>query len=334
MFSINFWERHFILRFGTRFYDNIYMGEQPMKILLVDIDSKIPNLALAKLRVHHERLGDKVFQRKDGSLLPFLDAYDKVYVSCVFDYNKHQCRKWEGLAEIGGSGYSLEKCLPAKIEKIRPKINLGFTTRGCVRKCSFCIVPKKEGAIHIVGNVYDLWDGESKSVKILDNNILGVPEHFFEICDQLKKEGLKVDFNGGFDHRLLSDAICREMLTLRLINKPTSRLRLAFDHISYMKSVKKALKMLQKCGLKEWQTRWYIYIGVNDTVENVLERIDVIREAKQLVFVMRDRKVQTNSDFKNIYSWGCNVWAYCKISYLEYVQNKQHSKKDKRSKLF
>jgi len=301
-----------------------------MKILLVNVDSKIPNLALEKLRVYHEQRGDKVYQIKDRSLLPFIDVYDKIYVSCVFDYNKHRCRKWESIAEIGGSGYSLKKCLPSKIERIKPKINFGFTTRGCIRNCSFCIVPEKEGKIYIVGDVYDLWDGQSEDVVIMDNNILAAPEHFFKISDQLKKENLRVDFNQGLDHRLLTDEICKELLSLHHVVK----IRFAFDHISYKKSVEKALNMLKKNGLKDWQTRWYVYVSVDDTKETVLKRVNILRDAKQLVFVMRDRKVQNNLEFKKIYSWSCNVWAYAVTPYLEYIENKQQYTKDNRPKLF
>ena len=114
-----------------------------MRILLVNVDSVIPNLALEKLRIYYERQGDKVTLIKDETLLPFIDAYEQIYVSCVFDYNKHRCRKWRGLADIGGSGYSLKKQLPVEIEKIKPKINIGFATRGCIRNSYFYIVPKK-----------------------------------------------------------------------------------------------------------------------------------------------------------------------------------------------
>jgi len=68
-----------------------------MKILLVDVDSKIPNLALMKLSTYHKQLGDSVEIIKLG--LPgyphnrkfkSVDAkgFDKVYVSSVFTVNQ------------------------------------------------------------------------------------------------------------------------------------------------------------------------------------------------------------------------------------------------------
>ena len=273
-----------------------------MRILLVNVDSVIPNLALEKLRIYYERQGDKVTLIKDETLLPFVDAYEQIYVSCVFDYNKHRCRKWRGLADIGGSGYSLKKHLPAVIEKIKPKINLGFATRGCIRNCYFCIVPEKEGKIHIVGDIYDLWDGKGKDIILLDNNTLAIPKHFFKISKQLKKENLKVDFNQGLDHRLLTNKICKELFSLKHFRE----IRFAFDHISYKKSVLKALTLLRKNGLKDWQTRWYIYVGIKDNIDTVLQRINILRNAKQLVYLMRDKAVQNNPEYaRDLLVW-CN----------------------------
>jgi len=291
-----------------------------MRILLVDVDSVIPNIALQKLQFYYKKRGDKVIQIKDKSVLPlFVNDYDKIYVSCIFDYNKHFCRKWEGIAEIGGSGYNITKKLPLKIERIKPRKNIGFTTRGCVRDCSWCIVQQKEGQCQITGDIYDIWDGKAKIITLLDNNILGLPEQFFKITKQIKKEKLRVDFNSGFDHRLLTNKICKEIFTLQYwadwggSRKPsTAKIRFAFDHISYKKSVLKALEILQKNGLKKWQTRWYIYVGITDSVETVLTRINILRDADQLVFVMldRDKKVQDNLEFKRIYSWACHIPLY------------------------
>lgn len=274
-----------------------------MKILLVNVDSVIPNLALEKIRIHHESKGHTVFEMKDqkAKTLPLLKSYDKIYVSCVFDYNKHFCKKWEGIAEIGGSGYSLSITLPPNIDKIKPHINLGFTTRGCIRKCYFCIVPKKEGLIKPVGDIYDLWDGKGKTIIVMDNNIFAAPEHFFKISKQLKEEKLIVDFNQGLDFRLLTDEICKELFSLR----HKTEIRFAFDDLSYKKPVLKALKMLKKNGLKNWGSRWYVYVSVKDTLDTVLERCNILRDEKQLVYLMRDRAVIHKPEFKKILQW-CN----------------------------
>jgi len=140
-----------------------------MNILLIDIDSTIPNLALKKIEAYHLSVGDTIHWN-----MPLMrHAVDKIYVSCIFTKNKELADEWaEYGAEVGGTGYDLKIKLPKHIEEMPLRINWGFTTRGCIRKCSFCFVPEKEGLIYAVGDLYDVWDGISKEVVLMDNNIL------------------------------------------------------------------------------------------------------------------------------------------------------------------
>jgi len=294
-----------------------------MRVLLVDVDSKIPNLALHKIKAFHRAQGDEIHMQGGNYPIPLLlDNYSKIYVSCVFSWNKLQCDEWEGLAEIGGSGYSLEKVLPPEIEVMKPKINLGFVTRGCIRKCSFCVVPQKEGKIKEVADIYDVWDGKAKAITLMDNNILALPKTFFKICKQLKKENLEVDFNQGLDHRLLTDEICQELFSLKIRPEAGNKLRFAFDDVAYEKTVLKALKILKKNGLKNWQTRWYVYVGVKDTLETVLHRVNLLRDWKQAAFVMRDRdeRVQKCKEFMQVYRWSGDISVFSCVTFPEFVQ--------------
>ncbi|MHB1275787.1 MAG: hypothetical protein ACYC0D_07845, partial [Candidatus Humimicrobiaceae bacterium] len=262
-----------------------------MKILLIDIDSKIPNLALKKIEKYHIDKGDEVV----WNFPLYRQKADKVYVSCVFTKNSNRCFDYEDDPKclIGGSGYDLSIKLPEEIGVIKPHINLGFTTRGCIRKCDFCIVPKKEGKIRIEADIYDLWDGKSKKIILLDNNILALPRHFETICNQLTKEGLKVDFNQGLDHRLLTPVICKKLLSLKHLQE----IRFAFDHINYKPKVLKALKMLKECGLKDWRSRWYVYIGIKDTFETVFERLMILKEHHQCAYIMRDASIYYKTEY-------------------------------------
>lgn len=304
-----------------------------MNILLVDVDTIIPNLALCKLKKYYEDQGHTVALIKDNkSVLPLnLEDYDKIYVSCIFDYHKNQCKKWEGIAEIGGSGYSIEKKLPDEIENVKPRINQGFTMRGCCRACEFCIVNRKEGKPKIIGDIYDIWDGESPDLVIMDNNILSIPSHFKKIAKQCRKEKLTVDFNSGFDFRLLTDDICQDMFSVK---QYCGNVKLAFDHISYRRGVLKALKMLRKNGLKDWCSRWYVYVGTYDTFETVIQRVNLLREHKQLAFVMRDRKVAAKSyplwkEFHELYCYSSSPQIFCTTPYYPGVMKNKSAKKHK-----
>lgn len=269
----------------------------------------MPNLALKKIEKFYLDNNDKVTW--DFPLMRHL--VDKIYVSCVFDWNKKFCREWEGIAEIGGSGYDLRKKLPPEIEKVKPKINIGFTTRGCIRNCYFCIVSAKEGKIRVEGDIYDIWDSKSKQITLLDNNILALPKHFELVCSQIRKENLIVDFNQGLDHRLLTKSLCKTLLSIK--NK---ELRFAFDDIRYKPTVLRAISILKDCGVSNWATRWYLYVGEKDTFETVYERMKILQENKQGVYVMRDRKVYNKPEYIALASWGNTMGAF-KMASLEEV---------------
>jgi hypothetical protein len=65
--------------------------------------------------------------------------------------------------EIGGSGYSISKRLPDEVEACFPDYGvyghtlyaLGFLTRGCNKRCAFCIVPAKEGRLKLQTASFD-----------------------------------------------------------------------------------------------------------------------------------------------------------------------------------
>jgi len=205
---------------------------------------------------------------------------DKIYVSCIYDWNINKCNEWNGKAEIGGTGYNIQKQLPPEIENVKPRINLGFTTRGCIRNCPFCVVPKKEGKIRIVGDLLDLWDGKEKEVIILDNNILAVPRHFELICKQAKENKIRVDFNQGLDIRLLTKDIAK---LLRLISH--YEYRFAFDNMEDESAVEQGIKTLKEVGIN--RSSFYVLVGFNTTPEQDLYRLNFLRNRKQNAYVQR-----------------------------------------------
>jgi len=276
-----------------------------MKILLIDIDSTITNLALKKIEKYHKDKGDNVLWDKPE----MKDMVDKIYVSCIFDYDKDKCKEWEGFGEIGGSGYSLKKVLPREIESVKPRINLGFITRGCIRKCPWCIVPKKEGYIRIVGDLLDLWDGKSKDIKILDNNILALPKHFELICKQARKNKIRVDFNQGLDHRLLTQEIVNSMKSISHIEY-----RLAFDHPAYLSSVNRAITLLQKNKIN--RCMWYVLVGFNTTFQEDLQRVQYLRSRNQNGYIMRYKKERI---YIPLAKWVNQPWIFRGMTWKQFM---------------
>jgi len=250
-------------------------GKEDMKVLIIDIDSKIPNLALKKIEKYHLDKGDGVIWH--NKLL--YGQVEKTYVSVIFKQNRWKAEQFNNAVK-GGSGWDLVTKLPPEIDKIKPHINLGFTTRGCFRKCPFCIVWEKEGELKIEGDLLDLWDGKSRNVVLLDNNILGIREQFLLVCKQARENKIRVDFNQGLDHRLLTKDIVKELKSISHIEY-----RFAFDHPSSFSSVERAIDLLQKEGIN--RCSWYVLVGFNTTLEEDIKRLNYLRERNQNAYVQR-----------------------------------------------
>ncbi len=282
---------------------------EEMKIQLIDIDSTIPNLALHKIERYHLDRGDEVLWN-----FPLLQC-DQTYVSCIYTKNAHLAEQWASQAIIGGSGYDLKMVLPPEIEAVKPKINLGFTTRGCIRKCKFCIVPEKEGPIRAVGDLLDLWDGKSRDIILLDNNILALLEHFKLICQQAIKSRIRLDFNQGLDHRLLTNEIAD------LLHKiPHVEYKFAFDHPSYLPTIQKALSILKNHGINK--TTWYVLVGFDTTFKEDLDRLYYLKTNKQNAFVQRYETCYYQKKYIQLARWANQHHIFAKKTFEEFLRTR------------
>jgi len=288
------------------------------RILIIDIDSKIKNLALYKIAKYHEERKYEVIWNYPLAK----DSVEFIYVSCIFTKNKDKCRPWEECGrpvEIGGTGYDITRTLPKDIEQIKPRINLGFTTRGCIRKCEFCVVPKKEGQIHAVGDLLDLWDGESKDIVLMDNNILALPDHFRLVCQQARDNRIRVDFNQGLDHRLLNDDAVRELKSIRHIEY-----RFAFDHPSYKKTVSRAIEMLRSGGIR--RCSWYVLVGFNTTIEEDVDRLMYLRSMNQNAYVQRYETCYSKPEYISMARWANQHHLFQALTWDEFKKKEQEYK--------
>jgi len=242
-----------------------------MIVGLVNLDSKLPNIALEKIKMYYKN--DALYTEPIETIV-----CDRVYCSSIFTFTdkSYVSPKWI----CGGTGFNLTTKLPPEIECMKPKINYGVTTRGCIRKCPFCVVPEKEGNIYITGDIYDIWDGKSKNICLYDNNILALPEHFIMICNQIKKEKIRIDFNQGLDHRLLTDEICKYLKSIS-----HKDYHFAFDNIKYEKTVRKAIELLKLNGIN--RSTWYTLVGYDSCFEEDLYRVELLKSLNQNAFIQR-----------------------------------------------
>lgn len=263
-----------------------------MNVALIDVDNKIPNLALMKLSAHHKAKGDHV-----EFFTPLFSMPDLAYVAKVFT-DTPDYEYWPDCEIIkGGSGYDMKTELPPEIEALCPDYSLygidyamGFTTRGCIRNCPFCIVPIKEGHIRAVADIYDFWSGQ-KNLMLMDNNLTAEPGHFRRILGQLIKEGIHTSFSQGLDIRLIDDE--KAALLARVKLWKDKRIRFAFDDTKDEAAVRRGIDCLLRAGIIPRNLSFYVLIGFDSTPEEDLYRVELLRSYGITPFAMpynrRDR---------------------------------------------
>jgi hypothetical protein len=241
-----------------------------VRVALVDADwngGRFPNLALMKLSAWHKSRGD------DVSLVTPIEAaapsWGKVYVSKIFTFTPMPPLP-DG-AEAGGSGVSLARRLPEDVEHVCPdyelyslSFSLGFLTRGCPRRCPWCVVPEKEGGIRAHADFQEFV--RHKDVVLLDNNILASP-HGTRQLEGMAAQGLRVDVTQGLDARLVGEAEARLLAKVRWL-KP---IRLACDSADMIPFVERAAGLLRKHGATPKD--YSVYVLVGDDVGDALERV-------------------------------------------------------------
>ncbi len=150
-----------------------------------------------------------------------------------------------------------------------------FTSRGCIRRCEFCAVPKIEGAL------VELAEWEVKPI-LCDNNLLACSrEHFDKVIDSLKSL-TEVDFNQGLDARLLTDYHAHRLAELDL-----KVVRLAWDHTASEPWVMQALEVLRVVGIPKMKIRVYVLLNHKDTPEDALYRLQTLKDWGVRPFPMR-----------------------------------------------
>ena len=216
-----------------------------------------------------------------GGLLEWSDD-GRSFISVVFSWQKqdaYQRAAWlraEGNdVWVGGPAVYTDPWFFEEIAFVSPPLREGvlwrhnpdatFTTRGCIRECPFCIVPKIEPD-------YEELSGWVPRSIVCDNNILASSKrHFDDVIDKLKPLE-DVDFNQGLDARLLTKDHAERLRELDM-----KVVRLAWDSIGLESQWMKAFEILRDVGFALDKIKTYVLIGFNDTPEDALYRLETVR---------------------------------------------------------
>lgn len=252
-----------------------------MNIGLLDIDGhNFPNFALMKISAYHKAKGDSC-----GWAFPLMaPEYDRIYKSKIFTFTPDEGTAWPCEVVKGGTGYDISSKLPPEIEVSRlmdyslyPQFDFSiqFFSRGCIRKCPFCLVRQKEGLIHAVEPVE--LNPTGKHIEVLDNNFFANPEWRFAV-DYLLNTGQKINLH-GVDIRIMDEEQAFYLNKLRLWR----RIHIAWDlpEIDLTDKIKEVVRYI-----KPWKIMCYVLVGFNSTIEQDLYRIERLREFGITPFVM------------------------------------------------
>jgi len=314
------------------------------KILLIDADSTIPNLALMKLSAYYRAKGYMIDLMKLN--LPYYPnkkkrhhaisnlGYDKIFCSVIFEGNLPYIHGDNII--FGGTGVDLTTELEPEIENLQPDYTIypendtsyGFITRGCIRNCYFCKVPKKEGHIRQVNKPTDII--QHKKVKFMDNNILALPNHC-EILEELAYLKVNCQFNQGLDIRLLTKE-SSELLSA--MNYLGGRYTFAFDDRKHIKIIEKQMQLLS--WRRPWEIRLFCYIHPTMPIEDTLFRLDWMKKNKCLPYVMRDISCW-DSEYSHFYislaNWCNHVHLWTSMPFEDFVIKKnpqlKHTERNK-----
>lgn len=306
---------------------------------LIDIDSKIPNLALMKLSSFYKSHGEQVEFVRDGS------QYEKIYASAIFTRSAGMCEKLLEMhgdkIEIGGTGWDLHKDLPPEIEQMKPDYDLysveeiaarmkgigtkehklkkateiinagmGFTSRGCIRNCGFCFVPKKEGTFRDVAEIKDLINPRSNVLILHDNNLTADP-YCIDKLHEIRDRSLIVDINQGCDVRLVNDDIAKALSEIKHLRS----IHYAWDLMGFEKQVMSGIRTLSKY-IKPYRHMCFMLVGFNTSFEEDMYRFRRLTELKVDPFVMIYNQIP-NIRLKHFARW-VNSRIYKSCTWNEY----------------
>ena len=288
----------------------------PLRVLLVEPEYKLkyPPLGLMKISTYHKRRDDEVLFYKGTSPEIRDRGWDIIYIATMFTYQWrgvidtvrfYQRQKGAARIVVGGILASL---LPDELEAetgIRPHVGLwddvdrlppdyslfegsdqygvadasiAYTTRGCIRRCAFCAVPRLEPGFVPYIPLSPQIESSKKDLILLDNNVLASSE-FSRIIDDIRKAGFErgakfngklrhVDFNQGVDARLLSEDHMRLLSTIAI-----HPLRIAFDHIDLKDTYIRKIRLAHKHGIGRLSN--YVLYNFKDTPEGFYKRLRI-----------------------------------------------------------
>jgi len=289
------------------------------RVRITQLDGALPNVALMKLSHWHKSRGDEVWFSKSWERDLLEPEFDVVYGSAIFQWTKPKLARFMKEfpdAIVGGTGTSstmtVEDVTGGEYEyfdyDIYPNFrqSIGFSQRGCRLKCSFCVVPGKEGKNKDNGSIARIWRGEPhpKEIILLDNDFFGAPGWVGK-AEEILEGDYKVNFNQGINIRLIHKQGAEYLSRMKFFESKFKykRLHTAWDNPKDEKRFFKGLDILLDAGIKPRDIMVYMLVGYwpGETMDDILDRFNKIKQSGCLPYPMVfDRE---NKEHKKFQRW-------------------------------
>jgi len=227
-------------------------------------------------------------------------------------------------------------------------VSIGFISRGCYRKCSFCVNKKYNRAfVHYTG-IQEFYNPDCKVIYLWDDNFFALGDKCIPIIEELNEIGKPFQFRQGLDIRLMR----QEYAELLSKSRYYGDYIFAFDHIQDRDKIEDKLRLWRQYCKKE--TKLYVLCGYDSRsedlkygirgdhsldekdlidIENTFERIRILMRYSCLPYIMK-HKLYKESKYRGVYvqlgRWCNQPSIFKKMSFEEFcLRNQYYAKSDK-----
>lgn len=197
--------------------------------------------------------------------------------------------------------------------------SIGFMTRGCFRKCEFC-VNKKYDKAELHSPVKEFLDEDHKYICLLDDNLFAYP-HWKDIIEELVATKKAFQFKQGLDLRLMTKD---KAITLSKVKYKGDYI-FAFDNLDDRELIENKLELWRKYNDKT--TKLYVLVayenqGAKDII-SMFERIKILMKYQCLPYIMRYKDYKDSEfygTYVNVARWCNQPSQFKKRSYREWCK--------------
>ena len=297
-------------------YDAVYIAK-------VFTDTPFPSSIVSSEKIH---LGGTGFYFDKAPNLPDEIEHHMPDYHLYDSWIESELKRAESLCLAKGKRFNKSNYMVQFKEYLN--YSIGFTTRGCFRKCDFC-VNKKYDHVFVHSPLEEFLDKDRKKICLLDDNVLGCP-NWKEIIQALIDTGKPFKFKQGIDERLLTDEKCEMLFNANYDGDYT----FAFDNIKDYDLIHKKLKMIRKYT-KAKNIKFYVLVGFESVDEkdiiNMWERVALLMKYQCIPYIMRyQNKNETpwkKSEYVGMYitmaRWCNQPNLYKKMSFRQFCEANQ-----------